>query len=116
VTQRLFVDSRKTVEVTCTVDIAQTPTELYAHVALDGIEVQPGDTVLVQGGPLLARHGERLVCDRLATVTRAGRLERFWTRVRGCFDLAELFEVGFSQDRHMQTTDRFSETVVRRHP
>jgi hypothetical protein len=112
--QRLFVDSRKTVEVACTVDIAQTPTELYAHVALDGIEVQPGDTVLVQGGPLLARRGERLVYDRLATVTRAGRLERFWTRVRGCFDLAELFEVGFSQARHIQATDRLSE--VRRHP
>jgi len=114
--QRLFVDSRKTVEVACTVDIAQTPTELYAHVVLDGIEIQPGDTVLVQGEPLSARRGERLVCDRVATVTRAGRLERFWTRVCGCFDLAELFEVGFSPDRHSESPDRFSGAAVRRHP
>ena len=110
-----LLDSKKIVEVPCTVDIAQTPTEFYAHVALEGIEIQPGDTVLVQGEPLRARRGERLVCDRLATVTRAGCVERFWTRVRGCFDLADLFEVGFSQDRHTQTADRFAE-AVRRHP
>jgi hypothetical protein len=110
-----LLDSKKIVEVPCTVDIAQTPTEFYAHVALEGVEIQPGDTVLVQGEPLRARRGERLVCDRLATVTRAGRFQRLWTRIRGCFELAELFEVGFSQDRHTQTADRFAETV-RRHP
>ena len=88
--QRLFVDSRKTVEVACTVDIAQTPTELYAHVALDGIEVQPGDTVLVQGGPAAyTAWGTTRLRSRRHGDAR-WRFERFWTRVCGCFELADV--------------------------
>ena len=38
---------RRTEEVACSVEIACTSEEMYAHVSLDGDDVQPGDVVLV---------------------------------------------------------------------
>ena len=39
------------VDVPCTVDIAQTVESLHAHVELQGIDVEPGDSVLVHDAP-----------------------------------------------------------------
>jgi hypothetical protein len=36
---------RYSVEVACTVDIAQMPAQLRAHVALDDIDLEPGDEI-----------------------------------------------------------------------
>jgi hypothetical protein len=90
--------SRK-IEVPCTVDIEQSFDSLHAYVELEGIEVGPGDEVLVHDAPTVVGYGERLVCKRRATVTRAGWIDRLWTRATGRLELAELYEVGFQSWR-----------------
>ena len=83
-------------DVLCTGDIADTVESLHAHVELQGVAIEPGDSVLVHDAPTAVGFGERLVCSRRATVTRAGWLERLWTRATSRFELALLYEVSFS--------------------
>jgi hypothetical protein len=90
---------RSTVEVRCTVDIEHSFDSLHAYVELHGIEVGPGDEVLVHDAPTEVAFGDRLVCERRATVTRAGWLDRLWTRLTARLELTELYEVGFSSWR-----------------
>lgn len=71
--------------VPCTVDISQMPEALYAHVELDGIDIRPGDTVFVHDAPTRIDDGTRIVCERRATVVRAGWLRRLWARVTAPF-------------------------------
>jgi hypothetical protein len=75
----------RTLEVPCKVDIAQTPEALYAHVELHGIDIRAGDVVLVHDAPTRIRDGSHLVCERCATVTRAGWLRRAWARAASPF-------------------------------
>lgn len=89
--------ARRTVEVTCTVDIEQTPDSLHAHAIPDGIDIRPGDTVVVHGVPTDIRFGERVAMQCPATVTRAGWLARQWTQARALLELTELYEVGFQR-------------------
>ena len=86
---------RRTVDVVCDVDIEQTPEFLHAHAIPDGIEIQPGDVVVVHDAPTGVGFGEHITCQCRATVTRAGSLERIWTEFAGLFELTELYEVGF---------------------
>jgi hypothetical protein len=60
--------------------------------------VNPGDEVLVHGAPVLAAYGELIVEDRIATITRATSLERWWTRMTGDFGFMELCEFSFSEE------------------
>ncbi len=90
---------RQVRNVECTVEIEESSARLEAHVDLADFEVGPGDSVHVHDAPRERVFGERQVVRRLATVTRAGRLERAWTRLAGLFELGELFEVGFSSRR-----------------
>jgi hypothetical protein len=82
-------------EVHCTLDVAQTPETLHAHVELFGIDIDPGDTVLVHGAPIALAYGDSLICERTATVVKAGALSRLWTRLTARFELEVLYEVGF---------------------
>ena len=82
-------------DVPCLVDIEQTPESLHAHAIPEGVEIRPGDTVLVHGAPSRIRFGQRLSIESSATVTRASALVRFWTRLTAPLDVVELFEVGF---------------------
>ena len=84
-------------EIACTVDVAYSADALHAHVTLDGVDVGPGDTVLVHDAPAAIGYGEHVLCARRATVVRAGWLRRAWTRLAGSFELLSLFEVGFSE-------------------
>ena len=94
--------ARRTVEVPCTVEIEQTPESLHAHVTLDAaFEIEPGDEVQVHDAPTSVPYGERLVVRRTATVTRAGKLERLWTKLAGPLELTELYEVSFSERRRL---------------
>jgi hypothetical protein len=86
------------IEVQCTVDLAQTPDMLHAHVDLCGVHIEPGDTVLVHEAPTHIPFGERQVVTRRATVIRAGILRRWWTRLTGRFEFSTLWDVGFSPD------------------
>lgn len=90
---------RRTVEVPCTVEIEQTPDSLHAHAVPEGIEIRPGDVVLVHGAPGRVGFGERIRVQGRATVMRAGPLRRAWTRLAGLFELTELYEVGFMPRR-----------------
>ncbi|GJD44330.1 hypothetical protein AFCDBAGC_2197 [Methylobacterium cerastii] len=97
-----LLNGRRTVEVPCTVEIEQTPESLHAHVSLDAdFEIEPGDEVQVHDAPTSVPYGERLVVRRTATVTRAGRIERLWTKLAGHLELTELYEVSFSERRKL---------------
>jgi hypothetical protein len=85
----------RTVEITCAVDIEQTAESLHAHAIPEGIEIRPGDVVLVHDAPARVGFGERISRQCHATVFRAGPLARMWTEVSALFELTELYEVGF---------------------
>lgn len=94
--------TRTAVEVPCTVEIEQTPESLHAHVTLEaGFEIEPGDAVTVHDSPVSVPYGERLVVRRSATVTRASKLERAWTKLIAHLELTELYEVSFSERRSL---------------
>jgi hypothetical protein len=85
----------KPVTVPCTVDIENTAERLHAHVVLDGIEVGPGDRVIVHGAPTDVPFGQHVVTRCRATVFPAGLLGYLSAKLSGYLDLTELYEVGF---------------------
>ncbi len=90
---------RRVLNVPCTIEIEHTPSSLHAHVDLEGIEVGPGDSVQVHDAPTLVGFGEKLVCQRHATVVLAGWAERVWTKATAFLELTELYEVSFTPRR-----------------
>lgn len=94
-----WLGGSRTVEVPCTVDLEHSNDSFHAYVELEGIEVGPGDEVIVHDAPTEIGFGERVVVQRRATVRRAGLLERLWTRLTARLELTELYEVGFSSWR-----------------
>ena len=85
----------QTVEITCAVDIEQTPYSLHAHAIPQGIDIRPGDIVLLHDAPARIGFGERISRQCRATVFRAGRLARMWTALSALLELTELYDVGF---------------------
>lgn len=85
----------ETVEVMVDVDIERTWESFHAYTVPDGIEMRPGDEMIVHGVPTDIPYGERFVSKLPATVYRAGLFGRVWTRFASTFDLTELYEVGF---------------------
>ena len=96
-----WLTGSQALEVPCTVEVEHTPESLHAHVDLDGVEVGPGDTVIVHGAPAYVDFGKRIQCDAYATVIRAGWLERWWTRLTGHLEMSELCEFSFSERRRL---------------
>ena len=93
----IFTRSKETVP--CTVEVSHRFESLHAHVRFDnGAVVNPGDEVLVHGAPIMAAYGEVIVERRTATITRANRLERWWTRATGDLGFMELCEFSFSDE------------------
>jgi hypothetical protein len=86
---------RTTIEVPCTVEIEQTPEFLAAHVTAEGVDIRPGDRVLVHGAPARVAFGERVSVRVRATVQRAGWLGRMRAHLTGLLEITEMFEVGF---------------------
>ena len=83
----------------CEVTISHRFEELSAHVKfLNGAVINPGDSVLVHGGEIMAAYGECIVEERTATITRASGIERMWTRATGDFEFMELCEFSFSDE------------------
>lgn len=90
--------SRRREDVDCTVEINNTFEELGAHVRFDGgVVVHPGDEVMVHGSPIQVPYGRCQTFERRATITRASRLERVWTRATGDLEFMELCEFSFSE-------------------
>lgn len=93
----LFTRSQE--KAPCTVEVSHLFESLHAHVRFDnGAVVHPGDEVLVHGQPVVAGYGEVVTERRTATITRASRLERLWTRMTGDFEFMELCEFSFSDE------------------
>ena len=93
---------RRTFEAPCVVEIERSAETFEAHVVIDSdYEILPGDEVLVQDPPTEAPFGARIVVRRTATITRAGLPERVWTRIAGNFELAELYDVSFTDRRRL---------------
>lgn len=92
--------TRRKFDVPCEIAVEQSEDHFHAHVELaNGIEMEPGDKVLVHGDPISIPFGRREVFHRTATVTRALPLERALTRLAAYFDLKELYEVSFNPGR-----------------
>jgi hypothetical protein len=89
-----FVQRRR-IEVPCSLDLESTHDHLHAHVELRGVEVEPGDTVLVHGAPARIPYGERQVLESEATVEQASWLRRQFIKVVGVREFYELYDVGF---------------------
>ena len=91
---------QRSFETFCVVRVSHTFEDLSAHVELEGgVEVEPGDEVLVHGRSINPPYGQVQVERRRATVTRAGWFERTWTRWTGDLDCLSLLEVSFSDRR-----------------
>jgi uncharacterized Zn finger protein len=90
--------NRKTsMDVDCTIRVQNTWEALQAHVELDGdVKIEPGDEVIVHGERVVVPYGETVELRRRATVTRAGAIERAWTRLTGDLEFMELCEFSFS--------------------
>ncbi|KPQ18335.1 MAG: Major Vault Protein repeat [Rhodobacteraceae bacterium HLUCCO18] len=83
----------------CVVEVSHRFDSLHAHVKfLNGATINPGDEVLVQGPPVMAPYGEVVREERVARITRASKVEQFWTRMTGDFEFMELCEFSFSDD------------------
>jgi uncharacterized Zn finger protein len=91
--------TRQQEKVPVTVEVSHRFESLHAHVRFNnGAIVYPGDEVLVHGKPVVARWGEVISEDRIATITRATALERWWTRMTGDLEFIELCEFSFSDE------------------
>ena len=83
----------------CEVEVSHCFDSLHAHLKfLNGAIIHPGDEVLVHGAPVMAPYGEVIREQRTATITRASKLERLWTRLTGDFEFMELCEFSFSEE------------------
>ena len=87
-------------ETGCTIAVEHTADALHAHVELDGdIKLGPGDQVRVHGAPVRLLFGEAITLRRRATVSRAGLVAQWWTKMRAGLDLTELYEITFTSEK-----------------
>lgn len=92
--------ARREIRVPCTVTVINTFDSLEAHVELaEGVFAEPGDEVEVDGDPIQVPFGETARIERMATVRRAGPIERAWTRLTGDLEFMELCEFSFSPEK-----------------
>jgi hypothetical protein len=82
-------------EVPCTVDLEMTHDHFHAHVDLKGVEVDPGDEVLVRNTPSRMAFGTTTTFESSAEVKRASWLKRQIVKLTGGTEIHELYEVGF---------------------
>jgi len=98
----------RTIEVDCDVDLEQSLDSFHAYAVPDGIEIRPGDVVVVHDMPSRLRFGECRQYRTRATVHRAGWLTRLWTEFAGVFELTGLYEVGFlpAEELHLRPREQ----------
>lgn len=88
-------DDARVRTVPCIIELEATHDHFHAHVDLLDCEVEPGDSVLVHNTPTHVAFGERRAYDSIAEVSRAGAVQRAWTRLVGRFSFQDLYDVGF---------------------
>ena len=87
---------RQEIQATCDLEIEQTPESFHAYSVPAGVDIRPGDQMLIHGVPTNVAFGQHVKLSLRATILRAGWLKRTWTRFAGFFELTELYEVGFA--------------------
>ena len=93
----MFMDSKRTFDVPCTVEVEHTNESLHAHVTFKAkVEIEPGDEVEVHGPPIEVPFGESGSFERTATVHKATWVGRRWAKFTGRFELMELCEFSFT--------------------
>jgi hypothetical protein len=85
----------RAIELFCSIDIEQTAESFHAHAIPEGVEVGPGDKILVHDVPYEIAFGEIFTGERPATLIRANAFQRLWTQFSSIFEIGELYEVGF---------------------
>ena len=85
------------IEVGCVLEIEHTAQSLHAHAIPEGVDIRPGDTVIVHGAPDHVPFGQTLTVACRATVVRANWLGRVVTRMSAIGGMTELYEVGFER-------------------
>lgn len=85
------------IEVGCLLEIEHTAQSLHAHAIPEGVDIRPGDTVILHGAPDHVPFGQTLTVACRATVVRANWLGRALTRLSAITGLTELYEVGFER-------------------
>ncbi len=86
---------RETEQGTVDVEIEKTQDSFHVYAIPTSFEVREGDQVLLHDVPTDIDFGAQFSLQCRATISRAGLLERAWTRLAGLFELTELYEVGF---------------------
>lgn len=86
---------RHTVEIVCDLDLEQTAESLHAYSIPVGIDIGPGDELVMHGAPAGVPFGERATMQVRATVRRAGWYDRAMVHLGAFFALTELYNVGF---------------------
>ncbi len=88
---------RRRIEVPCTIDVEASHDTFHAHVNLEGVEVDPGDSVLVHGAPSRVCRTARSRVDRKHGhgVSRASWLRRQFVKLTGRTEIYALYDVGF---------------------
>jgi hypothetical protein len=80
-------------------DLEHTADSLHAYVSIDGVELGPGDEVLLIDADSTLRFGERRRRTAIAIVTRAGWLRRQWFKAASIMQLTSLYDISFSDRR-----------------
>lgn len=91
---------RQSFDIPCRLEIEHTNEYLKAHVDIGDVQIGPGDAVQVHNAPTDIRFGERVVCFRRATITRAVWIDRLWARWSGARNLPELYDLSFTSRRN----------------
>ncbi|MES2523309.1 MAG: hypothetical protein V4617_11455 [Gemmatimonadota bacterium] len=91
----VWYTARRRVEVPCTLDLIATHDHFGTHVHLQGVEVEPGDEVLVHNAPSRVPFGTEQTIASSATVHRASWLRRQFVKLTGGTEFYELYDVGF---------------------
>ena len=90
---------RERIEVPCMLEIEHTADSLHAHAIPEGIDIRPGDTVILQGAPDHVPFGQSVTIPCRAVVVRANWLGRMVTQISAVTELTELYEVGFERSK-----------------
>jgi hypothetical protein len=101
-----------TVECTVDVDIEKTVESFHAYTVPADLDINEGDVVHLHGVPTDIGFGEQVTMQCRATVERAGRLARMWTRATSLFELTELYEVGFQDAETLKLSPRGQKSSV----
>ena len=91
----MFGIGTRQIEATCLIDIEQTFDSFHAYSIPQGVDIRPGDEMLIHDAPTHVGYGETLSRECRITVNRAGTIKRAWTRATSLFLLTDLYEVGF---------------------